>query len=75
MVKENGTMFFLGSTAEPGWVYPGDNVTVSVSKCVTHLNTYGYPECLPQPILDSKTITLGETGGIVSLDLSKKGLS
>ena len=51
-------------------------MTVSVSQCITHLNAYGYPECISQPILDNKTITLGETGGIVSLDLSKskKGL-
>ena len=34
-------------------------------------NAYGYPECIPQRIIDNKTITLGETGGIVSLDLSK----
>jgi hypothetical protein len=71
MVKENRTMHFLGSTAELVGFYPGDKVTVSVSKCVNHRNAYGYPECVPQAIIDNKTITLGETGGIVSLDLSK----
>ena len=49
-------------------------MTVSVSQCITHLNAYGYPECISQPILDNKTITLGETGGIVSLDLSKSAI-
>ncbi|HEY7571522.1 MAG TPA: hypothetical protein VH796_09145, partial [Nitrososphaeraceae archaeon] len=34
-------------------------------------NAYSYPECISQPVIDSKMITLGETGGIVSLDLSK----
>jgi hypothetical protein len=46
-------------------------VTVSVRQCLTYLNIYGFPECISQPLLDNKTITLGETGGIVSLDLSK----
>jgi hypothetical protein len=66
-------MHFLGYTDELVGYYPGDKVTVSVSQCITHLNAYGYPECISQPILDNKTITLGETGGIVSLDLSKSG--
>ena len=74
MVNQTGTMHFLGSTAELVGFYPGDNVAVSVSKCVTHRNTYGYPECIPQRIIDNKTITLGETGGIVSLDLSKSAI-
>ena len=73
MVKENGTMHFLGSTAELVGFYPGDKMTVSVSQCITRLNAYGYRECIPQSTLDNKTITLGETGGIVSLDLSKSG--
>jgi hypothetical protein len=71
MVNQTGEMHFLGSTAELVGYYPGDKVTVSISQCITHLNAYGYPECISQPILDNKTITLGETGGIVSLDLSK----
>ena len=71
-VKQSGDMHFLGDTNEPGGYFPGDKVTVSVSKYVTHgLNAYGYPQSIPQPIIDNKTITLGETGGIVSLDLSK----
>jgi hypothetical protein len=71
MVNQTGEMHFLGYTDELVGYYPGDKVTVSVSQCITHLNAYGYPECIPQSILDNKTITLGETGGIVSLDLSK----
>lgn len=67
MVNRTGEMHFLGYTDELVGFYPGDKVTVSVSKCVRHLNV----QCIPQPIIDNKTITLGETGGIVSLDLSK----
>src|SRR5689334_15823802 len=73
MVNQTGEMHFLGYTDELVGFYPGDKVTVSVSQCITHLNAYGYRECIPQSILDNKTITLGETGGIVSLDLSKSG--
>jgi hypothetical protein len=50
-------------------------VTVNVSQCITQLNSYGYPECISQPSLDTKTIKLGETGGIVSLDLSKSAIA
>jgi hypothetical protein len=72
MVNQTGEMHFLGYTDELVGYYPGDKVTVSVSKYVTHgLNAYGYPQPIPQPVIDSKTITLGETGGIVSLDISK----
>jgi hypothetical protein len=71
MINQTGEMHFLGYTDELVGYYPGDKVTVSVSQCITHLNAYGYSECISQPILDNKTITLGETGGIVSLDLSK----
>jgi len=71
MVNQTGEMHFLGYTDELVGYYPGDKVTVSVSRCITHLNAYGYPECISQSILDNKTITLGETGGIASLDLSK----
>ena len=49
-------------------------MTVNVSQCITQLNAYGYRECIPQSILDNKTITLGETGGIISLDLSKSAI-
>ena len=69
MVNQSGEMHFLGSTAELVGFYPGDKMTVNVSQCITV--SYGYPECIPQRIIDNKTITLGETGGIVSLDLSK----
>jgi hypothetical protein len=71
MVNQTGEMHFLGYTDELVGYYPGDKVTVSVSQCITHLNAYGYPECILQSTIDSKTITLGETGCIVSLDLSK----
>ncbi|HEY7078567.1 MAG TPA: hypothetical protein VH500_02630 [Nitrososphaeraceae archaeon] len=71
MVNQTGEMHFLGYTDELVGYYPGDKVTVSVSQCITHLNAYGYPECISLSIIDNKTITLGETGGIVSLDLSK----
>ena len=72
MVNQTGEMHFLGYTDELVGYYLGDKVTVSVSKYVTHgLNAYGYPQPIPQPVIDKKTITLGETGGIVSLDLSK----
>ena len=74
MVNQTGEMHFLGYTDELVGYYPGDKVTVSVSQCITHLNAYGYPECISQPILDSKTITFGETGGIISLDLSKSAI-
>jgi hypothetical protein len=71
MVNQTGEMHFLGYTDELVGYYPGDKVNVSVSNCITHLNAYGYPECISLPVIDSKTITLGETGGIASLDLSK----
>jgi len=71
MVNQTGEMHFLGYTDELVGYYPGDKVTVSVSRCITHLNAYGYPDCISQSILDNKTITLDETGGVVSLDLSK----
>jgi hypothetical protein len=74
MVNKTGEMHFLGYTDELVGYYPGDKVTVNVSQCITHLNAYSYPECISQPILDNKTITLGETGGIVSLDLSKSAI-
>src|SRR5689334_20459318 len=73
MVNQTGEMHFLGYTDELVGYYPGDKVTVSVSQCITQRNAYGYRECIPQSTLDNKTITLGETGGIVSLDLSKSG--
>jgi len=73
MVNQTGEMHFLGYTDELVGFYPGDKVTVSVSQCITQRNAYGYRECIPQSTLDNKTITLGETGGIVSLDLSKSG--
>jgi len=73
IVNQTGEMHFLGYTDELVGFYPGDKVTVSVSQCITQLNAYGFRECIPQSILDNKTITLGETGGIVSLDLSKSG--
>ena len=74
MVNQSGEMHFLGYTDELVGFYPGDKVTVNVSQCITQLNAYGYPECISQPSLDNKTITLGETGGIVSLDLSKSAI-
>ena len=73
MVNQTGEMHFLGYTDELVGYYPGDKVTVNVSQCITQLNAYGFPECISQSILDNKTITLGETGGIVSVDLSKSG--
>jgi hypothetical protein len=69
--KENGTMHFLGYTDELVGFYPGDKVTVTVSKYVTHLNADGFPQSIPQPIIDNKMITVGETGGIVSLRLDR----
>jgi len=74
MLNQSGEMHFLGYTDELVGFYPGDKVTVNVSQCITQLNAYGYPECISQPSLDNKTITLGETGGIVSLDLSKSAI-
>jgi hypothetical protein len=74
MVNQTGEMHFLGYTDELVGYYPGDKVTVSVNQCLTYRNAYNDPECISQPILDNKTITLGETGGIVSLDLSKSGI-
>ena len=74
MVNQSGEMHFLGYTDELVGYYPGDKVTVSVSQCITQRNAYGYPECTSQPVIDNKTITLGETGGIVSLDLSKSAI-
>ncbi|HEY7572709.1 MAG TPA: hypothetical protein VH796_15195 [Nitrososphaeraceae archaeon] len=75
MVNQTGEMHFLGYTDELVGFYPGDKVTVNVSQCITQLNSYGYPECISQPSLDTKTIKLGETGGIVSLDLSKSAIA
>jgi hypothetical protein len=52
------------SIDEDSRYYPGDNVTVYVRKYVPGGNdTYG----IPQPIIDDKTIILGETGGVISL--------
>ncbi|HEY7571978.1 MAG TPA: hypothetical protein VH796_11480 [Nitrososphaeraceae archaeon] len=70
MVNQTGEMHFLGYTDELVGYYPGDKVIVSVSQCITYRNAYSYPECISQSTLDNKTITLGETGGIVSVDLS-----
>jgi len=74
MLNQSGEMHFLGYIDELVGFYPGDKVTVNVSQCITQLNAYSYPECISQPSLDNKTITLGETGGIVSLDLSKSAI-
>jgi hypothetical protein len=74
MLNQSGELHFLGYTDELVGFYPGDKVTVNVSQCITQLNAHGYPECISQPSLDNKTITLGETGGIVGLDLSKSAI-
>jgi hypothetical protein len=71
LTADSPQMDWLGFSFEvDNGFYPGDKVTVSVSKYVTdpnHLDTFGQPKVIPQPILDQKRITLGETGGIVSL--------
>jgi hypothetical protein len=72
-IKENGEMHLMGfsSDADSGY-YPGDKVTVTVSKYVPIPRPDGLqdPYGVPQPVIDKKTIKLGETGGIVSLDLT-----
>jgi hypothetical protein len=71
VTTDSPQMSWLGMSEEvDSGYYPGDKVTVSVSKYVTdpsHLDEHGQPTVIPQPILDQKTITLGETGGIISL--------
>ena len=62
---DDGAMQWMGLSADvDNGFYPGDKVTLSVSKYVPNgVNSVG----IPQPVLDSKTITLGETGGIIEL--------
>ena len=77
--SQNGEMHFIGfSSDEDNGYYPGDKVIVSVSKYVPNgqipygtIDANGRASYVPQRIIDSKTISLGETGGIVSLFLSK----
>jgi hypothetical protein len=61
-LKENGEMHLMGFSSEvDNGYFPGDKVIVTVSR---------YDPLNPQPIIDTKTITLGETGGILSFNLS-----
>lgn len=69
---EDGQSHLLGfSIDEDSGYFPGDNVTVSVRKYVPGGNdTYG----IPQHVIDDKSITLGEAGGVVSLS-TKYGMA
>jgi hypothetical protein len=64
---DDGSFQWLGFTRDSDSPYkPGDKFTVSVSKYIPDgVNNIG----IPQPILDEKTVTLGETGAIVTLFL------
>jgi hypothetical protein len=72
---ENGEMHLLGfSSDEDNGYYPGDKVTVSVSKYVPNgdmpyatIDANGHASYIPQPVIDNKTVTLGETGAVVDL--------
>ena len=72
---QNGQSHMMGfsSDVDNGY-YPGDKVTVSVSKYVPKgdipygtIDANGNASYIPQPIIDSKTVTLGETGAVIDL--------
>ncbi len=71
----NGEMHLLGfSSDEDNGYYPGDKVTISISKYVPNgqvpygtIDATGRASYIPQPVIDSKTVTLGETGAVVDL--------
>ena len=67
------SMMGFSSEVDNGY-YPGDKVTVSVSKYVPNgdipyatIDANGNASYIPQPIIDSKTVTLGETGAVIDL--------
>ena len=70
-------MHLLGfSSDEDNGYYPGDKVTISVSRYVPNgqvpygtIDATGRASYIPQPVIDSKTVTLGETGAVMNLDM------
>jgi hypothetical protein len=53
--------------------YAGNRITVSMTNWTTGAR-FVFPDRLPGPVLDQKTITLGETGGVVELSLARVGV-
>lgn len=56
-----------------GGFYAGNKITISMTNWTTG-SRFVFPDRLPGPVLDQKTIKLGETGGVVELSLARVGV-